>query len=70
MRFTTWSTVTNVFIVSAVALLSLIPVANAQAADIKLVFDHPGSGDIIQAGENDNVTWSLSWYMPKQSGKP
>ena len=68
MRFTTWSTVINV-IVSAVAMLSLVPVASASSIT-GLVFSSPETGDTHYAGENATVIWRLIWYMPKQSGKP
>ena len=67
MRFTTCSAVTNVFIVYTVALLSLIPSANAQ--DTAIIFYAPKPGETYQAGEMANVTW-VPGYMPKQSGKP
>jgi hypothetical protein len=62
MRFTTWSTVTNVFIISTVALLSLIPAANA----IVIGWIRPQPGDTYQAGKEALV----EWYVPKLSGKP
>ena len=66
MRFTTWSTVTNVFIISTVALLSLLPAANAQANGVKIGWMNPLPGDTFQAGEEAQV----EWYVPKLSGKP
>ena len=63
MRFTTFSAVTNVFIVYTVALLSLIPSANAQ--DVAIIFYTPQAGETYQAGEMANVTWNIAQYMPK-----
>ena len=37
MRFTTWSTLKSTFIISTVALLSLIPAASA----VGITFTHP-----------------------------
>jgi hypothetical protein len=60
MRFTTCSAVatSNVFIVSTVALLSLIPAVNA----IDFGFWYPEAGDTYQAGEMANVTWYITGY--------
>jgi hypothetical protein len=57
MRFTTWSLVTNVFVISTVALLSLIPAANA----LEITIGPPGAGDAHQPGERAIV----AWYVPK-----
>ncbi|KAH9997077.1 hypothetical protein BJV77DRAFT_104164 [Russula vinacea] len=55
MRFTTWSTVTNVFIVSTVALLSLIPAANA--FDILIL--SPAGGETYRPREKATVSWRI-----------
>jgi hypothetical protein len=65
MRFTTWSTVTKVVIITTVALLSLLPAANAQANGIKIGWMHPLPGETYQAGKEAQV----EWYVPKPSGK-
>ena len=65
MRFTTWSTVTKVVIISTVALLSLLPAANAQANGIKIGWMHPLPGETYHAGKEAQV----EWYVPKPSGK-
>jgi hypothetical protein len=59
MRFTTWSTLANTLFISTVALLSLIPAANAI---VDLTFVHPKLGDVHHAGE----TISFAWYVPKR----
>ena len=66
MRFTTWSTVTNVFIVSTVALLSLIPAANA----FDIVILSPAGGETYRPREKATVSWRIDKYVPKQSGRP
>jgi hypothetical protein len=54
MRFTTWSTVTNVIIISTIStLLSLIPAANA----IEIGFIFPTTGQTYKAGESATVAW-------------
>ena len=64
MRSTTWSTVTNAFIISTVALLSLIPAADAYSppalGTVKII--SPAAGDVYQAGESAMV----KWYVTKQ----
>jgi hypothetical protein len=61
MRLTTWSTLTNATIVSTVALLSLVPAANA----FDLSFTHPGYEEKYFVGNHDQ----FRWYVPKM-GKP
>jgi hypothetical protein len=66
MRFPTWSTLTNTFTVSTVALLSLIPTTNAIPSGLEIKFSHPANGpkgetDFLLEGFSDTITW----YVPK-----
>jgi hypothetical protein len=54
MRFT----LTNVFIISTVALLSLVPAANAA----NVGFINPKPKDTIKAGKKHLI----NWYVPKR----
>jgi hypothetical protein len=64
MRFTTWSTLTNTVVISTVALLSLIPAANA-AGPVFLEFTQPTWGEHFDGG----LIGKARWYVPKR-GKP
>ncbi|KAH9991366.1 hypothetical protein BJV77DRAFT_962849 [Russula vinacea] len=59
MRFTTWSTLKTAFIISALALLSLIPVANA---DVEIVFTSPKAGSTYYFGTNQGMN-TIDWYI-------
>jgi hypothetical protein len=69
MRFTTWSTPTNAFIYSAVALtgglMSLIPAANADAYNDTLLFSSPVGDSHVVAEQNYLVTW----YVPRREAE-
>ena len=62
MRFTTWS---NTYIISAVAVLSRILAANAQLPQdidgLTVTWLQPQPGQVFIAGSED---W-VSWYVPK-----
>lgn len=58
MRFTTWPTLANTFIISTVALLSLIPAASAASPSADLYFTEPLEGKIYPIGTN-----TVSWYV-------
>jgi hypothetical protein len=60
MRFTTWSTLKSTFIISTVALLSLIPAASA----VGITFTHPTGGEVISV--DDPYTDRITWYVPKK----
>ena len=61
MQFTTWSTLTNAFIISTVALLSLIQAANA--LDLYIVAPSSQDGPFHS---RDPVT--VKWYVPNRAG--
>jgi hypothetical protein len=58
MRFTTWPTLANTFIISTVALLSLIPAASAESPSADLYFTEPVEGQVYSIGTN-----TVSWYV-------
>jgi hypothetical protein len=58
MRFTSLSTLTNTLFISAVALVSLIPAANAF---VFVTFTDPGPGTSYHAGD----TMLVKWYVLK-----
>ena len=60
MRFTTWSALTNTFIISTVALLWLIQAVNAQEY-LYLGFESPKEGNVFYPASE--VT--IEWYVPK-----
>ena len=62
MRFTTWSPLTNAFIISTVALLSLIQVANAFAE----LFIITPNGRELSPIPGDSIT--IRWYVPNRAG--
>ena len=61
MRFTTWSTLTNAFIISTVALLSLIQAANA--LDLYIVAPNSHDSPFFPGGP---IT--IKWYVPNRAG--
>ena len=71
MQFTTWSTLINTFIISTVALLSLIQAANAQASNYG-----PNHPDVAITSPNGVVPSSyfpgtqidIGWYVPNRAG--
>jgi hypothetical protein len=63
MRFTTWSTLTNAFIISTVALLSLIQAANA--LDLYIVTPNSHDSPFLSGGP---IT--IRWYVPNRAGSP
>jgi hypothetical protein len=62
MLFATWSTLTNTFIISTVALLSLIQVAKA-TAELDIVTPNNGQRPSYPEGP---VT--IRWYVPSRAG--
>ena len=62
MRFASWSTLTNTFIVSTVALLSLIQVAKA-TAELDIITPNNGQSPFLPGGP---VT--IRWYVPNRAG--
>jgi hypothetical protein len=69
MRFTTLSTLTNAFVTSAIALLSLIPATNAAPGRVFLEFTLPDAGETFYNGTIGNARWYvLKWGKP--GGKP
>lgn len=58
MRFTTWPTLANTFIISTVALLTLIPAASAESPSADLYFTEPLGGQTYNIGNN-----TVSWYV-------
>jgi hypothetical protein len=63
MRFTTVSTLTNAYIFSAIALLSLIPAANADEHGVELFFSQPG--DTGAPNVVAERTYEVRWYVPR-----
>jgi hypothetical protein len=63
MRFTTSSTPINAYIFSAVALLSLIPAANADEHGVELFFSDPGDPGAPNVVAEQNY-W-VKWYVPR-----
>ena len=59
MRFTTWSTLKTAFIISALALLSLIPVASA---DVEIVFTSPEANLTYYFGTNQRTN-TIDWCV-------
>ena len=59
MRFTTWSTLKTAFIISAVALLSLIPAANAK---VEIVITVPEADKTYIFGTNQGTN-TVTWYV-------
>jgi hypothetical protein len=59
MRFTTCSTLGSAFTIFTVALLSLIPAANAS---VQIAVTHPLPGRTVFEGASDTITW----YVPKR----
>ncbi|KAF8465617.1 hypothetical protein DFH94DRAFT_355621 [Russula ochroleuca] len=57
MRFTTSSALTNALIIFTLALLSLIPAADAQAGEIDIVWISPSAGDIHFVGQESEIKW-------------
>jgi hypothetical protein len=60
MRFTTSSALTNALIIFTLALLSLIPAADAQAGEIDIVWISPSAGDIHFVGQESEIKWYVS----------
>ena len=61
MRFTTWSTLTNAFIISTVALLSLIQAANGSNAFAELYILTPNGQD---PPPTPGGPTTIRWYVP------
>ena len=59
MRFTTWSTLTNAFIISTVALLSLIQAVNAFDPELYLMSPNGFEPPLVPG---DLMT--IRWYVP------
>jgi hypothetical protein len=62
MRFTTWPTLTNTFIISTIALLSLIQVAKATPV---LIITAPNQGDPLLYPKGPVI---ILWYVPNRVG--
>jgi hypothetical protein len=69
MRFASWSTSANAFIlVSTFALLlGLIPAANA--ALVSVTFDDPRIGDLVSSTDWRNGKRMITWYVPERGNR-
>ena len=63
MRFTTWSTLTNAFIISTVALLSLIQAVNAFDPELFIMSPNGFQPPLVPG---DLMT--VRWYVPNRAG--
>jgi hypothetical protein len=59
MRFITWPTLTNTFIIFTGILPSLIPAVNAIVGGVNFV-SPSGSGDTNYIGQESEITWYVS----------
>jgi hypothetical protein len=70
MQFTSGSTLTNALFISIVALLSMIPAANAA---VTVTFTNPGTEPKGRGIFYEGDTIDVKWYVPKRGesrGKP